>query len=65
MSFLNKKEFPILNEQNFEKEFLVLTKKLVDLRNKKATRQKFKPHEFAYLKKQRAQLLTLKFFNSF
>jgi ribosomal protein L29 len=47
-----------LGENNKEERSLMLSKKLIELRMKKATRQKFKPDEFTKTKKELAQLLT-------
>ena len=47
-----------LDENNKEERSLMLGKKLIELRIKKATRQKFKPDEFSKTKKELAQLLT-------
>ena len=47
-----------LDENNKEERSLMLGKKLMELRMKKATRQKFKPDEFSKTKKELAQLLT-------
>ncbi len=47
-----------LDENNKEERSLMLAKKLIELRIKKATRQKFKPDEFSKTKKELAQLLT-------
>jgi ribosomal protein L29 len=45
---------------DIEEKILELSKKLVDLKMKKATRQSFKPHEFKTTKRELAKLLTLK-----
>lgn len=47
-----------LDENSKKERSLMLGKKLVELRMKKATRQKFKPDEFSKTKKELAQLLT-------
>ena len=47
-----------LDENSKEERSLMLGKKLVELRMKKATRQKFKPDEFSKTKKELARLLT-------
>ena len=51
-----------INSQNLEildQNILNLSRQLVELKMKKATRQSFKPHEFKHLKRQLSQLLTL------
>jgi large subunit ribosomal protein L29 len=41
-------------------KILQLKKKLFNLHFKKATRQQFKPHQFKHIKREIAQILTLK-----
>lgn len=48
-----------LNSSNIETEITATSKKIVELRVKKVTRQAFKPHEFKHSKRLLAQLLTL------
>jgi large subunit ribosomal protein L29 len=59
MSFLKLKELKNVKNENLNENILSLTKELVELRLKKATRQKFKPHMFTHKKRQLSQLLTL------
>jgi len=59
MSFLKLKELKNVKNENINEKILSLTKELVELRLKKATRQKIKPHMFTHKKRQLSQLLTL------
>jgi ribosomal protein L29 len=47
-----------LDENNKKERSFLLVKKLVELRIKKVTRQKFQPNEFSKTKKELARLLT-------
>ena len=47
-----------LDENNKKERSFMLVKKLVELRIKKVTRQKFQPNEFSETKKELARLLT-------
>jgi len=46
------------DENNKEERSAILVKRLIELRIKKVTRQKFKPDEFSKIKKELARLLT-------
>ena len=54
------KEFKNLNSSEIESQIDNLRKELFDLRFKQATRQLSETHKFKLIKKQIAQLLTLK-----
>jgi large subunit ribosomal protein L29 len=59
MSFSKIAELRNLDLETRDKSIIELSKELVDLKIKKATRQAFKPHEFKHKKRLRAQQLTL------
>jgi large subunit ribosomal protein L29 len=59
MSFLKAKELENFSQEDIKEEVLKLTKDLVELRVRKATRQNFKPHDFKHKKRKLSQLLTL------
>ena len=59
MSFSKIKELESLDQTTIEKTILGLSKELVELRIKKATRQNFKPHNFKHIKRKLSQLLTV------
>ena len=59
MSFSKIKEVESLDQAAIEQTVLDLSKELVDLRIKKATRQNFKPHNFKHIKRKLSQLLTV------
>jgi|TARA_B100000768_G_C11067960_1_gene285295 large subunit ribosomal protein L29 len=59
MSFSKIKELESLDQTTIEKTILDLSKELVELRIKKATRQNFKPHNFKHIKRKLSQLLTV------
>tara|TARA_B100000927_G_scaffold112750_1_gene91032 strand:+ start:650 stop:868 length:219 start_codon:yes stop_codon:yes gene_type:complete len=54
------KEFKNLNSSEIQSQVDSLRKELFDLRFKQATRQLTETHKFKFIKKQIAQLLTLK-----
>jgi large subunit ribosomal protein L29 len=60
MGFSKIKELGNFDEETSKRMILSLSKELVELRIKKATRQNFKPHNFKHLKHTLSQLLTLK-----
>ena len=49
-----------METRDIEEKVLILAKKLIDLKMKKATRQSFKSHEFKEIKRELSKLLTLK-----
>ena len=59
MNFSNITELQKLDSESIDKEILLMSQQLVELRMKQATRQSFKPHEFKHTKRKLAQLLTL------
>ena len=59
MSFLKMEKINSQNLEIIDKSILNLSKQLVELKMKKATRQFFKPHEFKHIKRELSQLLTL------
>jgi|TARA_B100000524_G_scaffold278575_1_gene155282 large subunit ribosomal protein L29 len=59
MNFSKITELQKLDAESIEKEILLMSQQLVELRMKQATRQSFKPHEFKHTKRKLAQLLTL------
>jgi len=59
MNFSNIIELQKFDSESIDKEILLMSKQLVELRMKQATRQSFKPHEFKHTKRKLAQLLTL------
>ncbi len=59
MNFSKITELQKLDPENIEKEILLMSQQLVELRMKQATRQSFKPHEFKHTKRKLAQLLTV------
>jgi len=54
------KELRDLSDADVEERVAKAKRRLLDLRIKKATRQEFKPHEFAENKKEVARLLTIR-----
>ena len=60
MNFSNITELQKLDSESIDKEILLMSQQLVELRMKQATRQSFKPHEFKHTKRKLAQLLTKK-----
>lgn len=48
------------NNEELNQKLISIDRLLIDLRIKKVTQQTFKPHQFKKLRKERAQLLTLK-----
>jgi ribosomal protein L29 len=48
-----------METRDIEEKVLILAKKLIDLKMKKATRQSFKSHEFKATKRELSKLLTL------
>jgi len=60
MIFIKNKDLAILSNTNIEENSLLILKKLVDLKIKRATMQLFKSHEFKQKKCQLAQLMTIK-----
>lgn len=59
MTFLKKQNLNFLDSETIEKNILLRSKELVELRMKKTTRQAFKPHEFKHAKRELSQLLNL------
>jgi large subunit ribosomal protein L29 len=59
MAFKKLDELKKLDQQSNDLETLKLSKDLVELKLKRATRQSFKAHEFKHKKREIAQLLTL------
>ena len=51
MNFSKITELQKLDAENIEKEILLMSQQLVELRMKQATRQSFKPHEFKHTKR--------------
>jgi len=60
MIFIKNKDLAILSNTNIEENSLLILKKLVDLKIKRATRQLFKSHEFKQKKCELSQLMTIK-----
>lgn len=60
MSLSKINEFKDLSIGEIDQKLISIERELLDLRIKKAARQTFKPHQFKTLKRERAQLLTLK-----
>nr|YP_010938212.1 ribosomal protein L29 [Meringosphaera mediterranea]WLD05725.1 ribosomal protein L29 [Meringosphaera mediterranea]WLD05865.1 ribosomal protein L29 [Meringosphaera mediterranea]WLD06085.1 ribosomal protein L29 [Meringosphaera mediterranea] len=59
MAFKKIADIKNLDQQANELETLKLSKELVELKLKRATRQTFKAHEFKHKRRQIAQLLTI------
>ena len=59
MAFKKLDELQKLDQQGNDLETLKLSKELVELKLKRATRQSFKAHEFKHKRRQIAQLLTI------
>lgn len=60
MSLSKINDFQNLSAIELDQKLILIERELLDLRIKKAARQTFKPHQFKVLKRERAQLLTLK-----
>lgn len=59
MSASNFQALRELDNNQIQDNIIELKKELFNLRLQKATRQSFKPHNFKYLKRKIAQLMTL------
>jgi large subunit ribosomal protein L29 len=59
MSFSKISDFQEFESKDLDKDILLMSQQLVELRIKQATRQPFKPHNFKHTKHKLAQLLTL------
>ena len=59
MAFKKISKLKKLDQQGNDLETLKISKELVELKLKRATRQNFKAHEFKHKRRQIAQLLTI------